>query len=639
MDFKKEVKTVVGHHDVRGINKRFVRADIDTVDTVALRTFVAKAYAVKTDLRTSWTYSAEYTPPVDSHVAFILNMLISWYKAVLWQAGRATGKSRPAENGVCATVVLTRYNYADSHVIVSRLQDEAAKVQVEVDIDEPSFVDPAGDDPVDNFSFNARSPERQEVVLLPSISESAYTWYIKHLVPRRNTTALNFDITVPGVSIANLALRTTSGNDPQYADSSALNWTDAESMWYWLASYVTENRVESHFAMAFELLSALAYRPVADTAEGFLYSTLPTVAHIPQPHYYRARFPGLLEEEPWMVPHDAHDMLLKAGADAHALLAMAGLTNYIAHIGVTATLIEGHLAEPNAKLAAMFAKHAHLHMERPVEHRAGGVFTVIGRETRTHFASGCGVVYPTDQLLSAPRWPFARKTSDDADTYGFDINEAGLSAADRFILPASPALLYGKASEQLTALCHCRPMQVWSLDRGRDTELSVESAYSLANIYRLAGYDTAVSVVQTGDYIKPYSCLSAMSLAFDSFRFNARINTTYMFEGCYPRNPERCLRLPSPEVFFDMGKLNATLTTGHYVMESPDHRGTTITTNYRRARQMKRVEVRIAGGQVLNETIVSKPRPIAHEQQSGFGGEGESNLDAPQETMATAMPE
>jgi len=74
-------------------------------------------------------------------------------------------------------------------------------------------------------------------------------------------------------------------------------------------------------------------------------------------------------------------------------------------------------------------------------------------------------------------------------------------------------------------------------------------------------------------------------------------------------------------------------------MESPEYRGVAITTNYRRARQMKRIEVRIAGGQVLNETIVSKPKPVAHEQQSGFGGDVESNLDAPQETMATALPE
>nr|UVG55947.1 putative capsid protein [Poaceae Liege totivirus 15] len=634
IDTKMEVFKVVGHNDLRGVNKKLIRADMDTVDTIALRSFVSKAYSVKTDLRTGWVYSAEYTPVSDSHVAFIYNMMISWYKAVLWKGAYETGDATRATNLLPATITVRRYNYKDSHVIVSHGEGEDGELDVTFDIGPPSGVDPAGDDMVHAFSFNALSSERMEVVLLPNISKHANTWYIQHLVTRTNTTPFNFDVKVPGVQLQNLSTRTTSGNDALYEGDENIDWTDADSMWYWMCSYVTENRVQSQFAAAFELFSSVAYRPVADSAEGFLYSTVPTQIYIPEPHYYRARFPGLMEDEPWMTPHDAHDMMLRTGADAHALLAMAGVSNYIAHIGAVSVASEGHMVEQNLVLGAQFAIHSNTYMERPTEHRAACIYAVLGREVFTHFTSGMGVIYPTTSYTTIGRYPFARRSSATSDIRGFDLTGSGLAHGGKMPLPASPALLYGKVSDQLTALQHCRPIIKWNFANGVDSILSLEEAFTLANLYRMAGYDSTFSCVQTGATVAPYSSLKAMSLSLSTMSFNPRLNSTYQVVDFKNRNPERLSRLPTPEVFMAMNSLHVTSDTRGYVMEVPGKRGVTIHTNYRRARTMKTIQVRVATGMHVEKVQVTRPAIAAHEPMQGFQHAEVEIHDAPQEITA-----
>lgn len=404
-------------------------------------------------------------------------------------------------------------------------------------------------------------------------------------------------------------------------------------MWYWLCAYVTENRVESQFAAAFELFSSVAYRPVADTAEGFLYSTLKTQIYLPEPHYYRARFPGLLEDEPWMVPHDSHNMMLRTGADAHSLLAMAGVTNYIAHLGAVSVINEGHMVEPDFVLGAQFARHSNTFMERPSEHRAACVYAVLGREVFTHFTSGIGVIYPTVAFTQMDRYPFARRSTPLSDVSGFDFTDAGLSHGGRLALPASPALIYGKVSDQLTALSHCRPMQHWDFKNGVDSILTLEEAFTLANVYRLAGYDPTFTDVQTGRVVAPFSSLRAMSLTLNSMHFNARLNTTYQVLNFRSRNPERLGRLPTPEVFMAMNSLSVSADTRGYVMEVPGARNQVIHTTYRRARELKRIQVRVATGSAVEQVQVTRPSIRAHEPAQGFIADQPEVHDAPQETM------
>lgn len=337
-----------------------------------------------------------------------------------------------------------------------------------------------------------------------------------------------------------------------------------------------------------------------------------------------------------MVPHDSHNIMLRAGADAHALLAMAGVSNYIAHLGAVAVVNEGLMVEPNFVLASQFALHSNTFMERPSEHRAACIYAVLGREVFTHFTSGIGVIYPTVAYAQMARYPFAQPSSLTADISGFDLTAQGLWHGGRLAMPASPALLYGKVSDQLTALAHCRPMQSWSFSNGVDSILSLEEAYTLANVYRLAGYDAEFADVQTGMTVRPFSSLKAMSVSLGSMNFNARLNTTYQVVHFRGRNPERLSRLPTPEVFMAMGGLSVSTDTRGYVMEVPGVRNQTIHTTYRRARELKRIQVRVATGSAIEQVQVTRPAVKAHEPSQGFIADQPEILDAPQETIAPA---
>nr|UYL95652.1 MAG: capsid protein [Tonghua Totiv tick virus 1] len=639
IDFAKVLRVVDGHSDLRGINKRLIKSDMDTIDTAALRSYVSKAYTVKTDLRAGWVYSAEYVPPADSHVTLIYGMLSSWYKALLWTHANANGKATKATSTTPARVTMLRDNYKDSHVTVTRQQDEAAQTTIEIDIGEPNDVDPAGDDFVFAFSFNAMATDRDEVVLLPHLSSKAYTWYIKHVAPKTTTSEFNFDIKLPGIEPHKLSVRTTSGNDPVYAVSEDLDWTDAASMWSWLSAYVVENRVESHFAAAFEIFSSVVYRPIADTAEGFLFSTLDTEIVLPRPRYYRARFPGLLEDDPWMVPAEAHSMLLRVGIEAHAVLGMAGVSNYVAHIGAVATAMEGTLVESDLNLAIARGIHSNPYMDKASEQRAACIYAVLGREVQTALTSGMGVRYPVREYGDMVRYPNARKTAESSDVTGFDINSAGIAPGGQLVLPASPALLYGHCSEQLTALSAFTANLGFSLPNGRDSILQLEEAFKLANVYRAAGYDPEFVDVQTGQLVRPFSSLKALAVQLSSMRYKPEYATTYQVAGFKIRNADRLQRLPTPEVFMDMSTINVTINTGSYNMEEFGRRGVSVVTNYRRAREMKRISVRVSGGVTIGEVKVARPKPLLEQPVEGFQALAAPNLDAPQDTEPSQIPE
>jgi len=639
LDFDKVSRVVDGHSDLRGVNKRLIKSDMDTIDTSALRAYVSKAYTVKTDLRAGWVYSAEYVPPADSHVTFIYNMLCSWYKALLWGQANSNGKAVKGTGAKSSRMTLKRVNYSDSHVRVTKYSGEAQYVDVDIEVSEPSDVDPAGDDFVFAFSFNAMSTDRDEVLLLPHISAKAYTWYIKHVVPKNTESCLNFDVKLPGIEPHKLSVRTTSGNDPIYANSEDMDWTDSSAMWNWLAAYVVENRVESHFSSAFEIFSSVVYRPLADTAEGHLFSNLNTEICVPRPRYYRARFPGLLEDDPWMIPTDAHSMLLRVGVEAHAILAMAGVSNYVAHIGAVATAAEGTLVDSDLKLAVSRGIHSNPYMDKASEQRAACIYAVLGREVQTSLTSGMGVRYPVREFADMMRYPFAVNSEIGSDVSGFDMTTAGLLHHNKLVLPASPALINGHCSDQLTALSPFTANYTMYYPSGRDTILQLEDAHRLANVYRLAGYDPVFSSVQTGREIRPFSSLSAMAVQMSSLDYSPSHATTYQVVGFRVRNPDRLQRLPTPEVFMDMGSITVSNNTGAYNMENYGRRGHSVVTNYRRAREVKRITVKVTGGVTIGEVKVARPKPLLNEQVEGFQAVAAPNLDAPKETEAAQVPE
>jgi len=183
-------------------------------------------------------------------------------------------------------------------------------------------------------------------------------------------------------------------------------------------------------------------------------------------------------------------------------------------------------------------------------------------------------------------------------------------------------------------------MYNFGFGKGRDTALGLEEAFRLANVYRIAGYDPILRDVTSGAEIRPFSSLKAMSLQLASMKYKASYDTQYIVEGFKVRNPDRLQRLPTPEVFMDMGDLSVSISTSGYAMERHDARGLSIVTNYRRARELRRIDVRVSGGVTIGEVRVQRPRmPVSHAPSGGFHGGVGVNLDAPQESAPEQIAE
>jgi hypothetical protein len=332
-------------------------------------------------------------------------------------------------------------------------------------------------------------------------------------------------------------------------------------------------------------------------------------------------------------------MLLRVGVEAHAVLAMAGVSNYVAHIGAVSTAFEGLLVEDDLQLAISRGIHANAYMDKASEQRAACIYAVLGREVQTSLTSGMGVRYPVRQYAEMTRYPHAVKATPEADVTGFDFNDSGLSHGGTLVLPASPALLYGHCSEQLTALTAFTASYSITMPNGRDTIMQLEDAYRLANVYRAAGYDPEFIDVQTGDAVRPFSSLKALAVQLSSLRYKPRFATTYQVSQFKVRNADRLQRLPTPDIFMDLSGMNVSANTGSYCMEEFGRRGVSVMTNYRRAREMKRISVRVSAGVTIGEVKVARPKPLLEQPAEGFQALAAPNLDAPQDTEPSQIPE
>jgi hypothetical protein len=631
LGFDKRSVTTDTHSDISGINKRLVKPESDQIDHEALRALVVKMSGIKADIRTSWIDQVDSVPPVDSHVAFILNMLISWYKALMYRTS-ANEDRREGDANTPPVMVVRQYNYSDSHLTVSKGEGEGEVQDVDISLRPPNDLDPEGDDAPDQFAFTYAAPAKTDVLLLPHISKQAYTFYVTHAGGRNKTSALNFECKLPGVEMSKLAVRnTTPGSSILYAPIEEMDWTDDGSMWYWLCEYVNVNRVENHFAVAFEILGSLCYRPVADTAEGTLYRESDTLVYVPRPSFYRARFPGLLDGEGFSIPHDSRDLVLKASGKAHQQMQLAGVINYVAHIGLVACAAEGLAITDDPKQATGMSASINHWMWKVKESRVGAVSAVLGRDIFTVLPPETGVVYPVMEVLEAARFPFAVRSTDESDVSGFDYIEGAGLKFNNLYFPASPALLYGKCSDQLMWLSTCRPMHEFTFRDGRDTILDLDTAYRLANMYRLSGCDVVLQDVQRGTEVRPFSSLDAIHLAPPSMEFKARLNTTYIFEREEVRNKDRSRVIPGFGVLADSGEAKLFYNTTSYRTEVPGRRGRRITTTYRKERELRRVTVRISQGTAVKAEVVKQRIPVSAEVVQGFHAETTAHPDQPQE--------
>lgn len=317
---------------------------------------------------------------------------------------------------------------------------------------------------------------------------------------------------------------------------------------------------------------------------------------------------------------------------------MAGVSNYVAHIGAAATAAEGILVEDNLHLAVIRGIHSNPYMDKASDQRAACIYAVLGREVQTALTSGMGVRYPVREFANNIRYPHVRKTTPLSDIRGFDINQSGIGNNGKLALPASPALLYGHCSEQLTALTPFTAHYTMNFAGGRDTILQLEDAHRLANVYRMAGYDPVFASVQSGEEIRPFSSLNAMAIQMSSMNYRPTHATTYHVVGFKVRNPDRLQRLPTPDVFMDMGSITISTHTGSYDMETFGRRGESVVTNYRRAREIKRITIKVSGGVTIGEVKVARPKPLLEQPVEGFQAVAAPNLDAPRETETSQVP-
>lgn len=622
----KELVTTTGHSDLRGMNVSYIAGDSGSINIPLLRDAVAKNSAVPSAVRGSWINEVMRVACADSHVTFIYNMLVSWYKAVLYQSStpaHRTGRSQPTGGDIRhATITLRLLNYQDTHVRVTCQADEAAVVGVDVTLAPPSRYDGGV---IDQYHMGVSAQPRSNVIFLPAISDEATGWFISHVEGRDMPSDLNFEFTIPGVDLSDVLVHMSDATAPRGTDPNLFDWTNSDKMWLYISSYVKLNRVESHFAAAYELFGSLAYRPLAESAEGFIYSRHATRVYLPDMKFYRGRYTLLLEGDPWEVPHEALDLVLKVQSEVHSHIAACAFANYVSHIGSAAAAGEGMLVYDDLPNGLDASRFTNIWTTQASAQHSGGLSAVLGRDFPTHFTAQVGVIYPLSEPFKT-RYPHAVPATTGADTTGFDLTGAGLYPR-HFTLPASLAQIYGHASAALTMLTHCQASSS-VVSNTRDKILTYEEALVTAVVWRLAGYNPRFRDVQTGLQVAPYGSLNAMGIVPGSLTFIPKIDTTYGLLPFNARNGSPVI--PQPHSAMDSGGFKVTMRTDAYAMTVPGNRHSLINTNYRRPRELKRVEIRVpAGGNTPDAKTTVPARDNTIKEVQDFHMEQKANPDTP----------
>jgi hypothetical protein len=465
--------------DYSGINNRYVGEDGVFNAGAALSDFAKNGLERRVVKEDTLSILSKHTQ-VDSHEAFIYNMLVTWLKAELYTANKDTGLKLKVANEP----------YTDSHV---RMRAYGTLVEGEVHVD---LGPPVDDDTIEGTSWVMRDKDnywdRPYVLHYNASDPKQETFYLYHVLGRNIVSPLNFEVAIPGLDSDELLLDPVNSDRVNPAVGSEPKWDAPNLIWMWIMDYVTLNRLEQQFASALELLGAVAFQPRWTSMEATWWGKAQIVVTLPEFSPTRARIRTALEGDSYVPSALAHEFMVEEAHAPRNFLMSSAYLNYAMWYGYYTIFYNA--MEDNENWRDVFGSTAQqLHITKSPAARAGLISMITGKEKSTCFSAGCGMFIETQGMA-----PF--KSLPVAECYDGTVGDT--IPLDYLPAPVSGNLILGTCVSQFTTTAHLAGTQY--IPTGM-TSVEYEYATSIANIYRLFGHEVTFRDMSTGEDKTPWA--------------------------------------------------------------------------------------------------------------------------------------
>jgi len=364
---KPEVTFNVGEADFTGLNRKYFD-DTNTYSPLsAINEFTKYVPGVRlTKMEVdAFAKSQVYD---DTQESYLFNMLISWFKAMLYEDTSSTD----------SILKVKQSGYSDSHVL-GAFGGVSGEVTHEIPMGPPVYEMPEVmmiQRGKDNYW------DRPQVLRFDNKSSAQYTFYLIHCFGRDGNSSLNVDVHIPSIDFDQILFEPASGAMRSITNPESLPWTKASTLFGWIKDYVVLNRLEKAFSAAFEMLTAIAYAPAPSYQESLAWNNCVLQLSMSKFSPCRAKIPSNLEGEPMVHDMDAHDFVVSETQSPRKAIFYGALMSYLSFMGLHAVL--SNYADRHSDWSVAYL---HTHDELEVLHdraaRAALASVIIGKEITT----------------------------------------------------------------------------------------------------------------------------------------------------------------------------------------------------------------------------------------------------------------
>jgi hypothetical protein len=480
-NFKPSVRTNHANVNFLGYNKKYI-SDSGTYDFITAVEEFSKTTMGNRMTRAEAVALSATNIYADSHEAFILNMLISWYTAKLYSD--TSGKDR--------ILKLKQSGYRDTHVGIS-IQGQLTENTIEYELGSPNPASLAGS----TWTFrDATNFWSRPYVLRYNCgqAEQAY-FYMAHVVGRSGQSQINADIQIEPANSGELLLDPVGGEHDLSYKEDAIPWDKPGILWLWIIDYVKLNRVEHAFAAAFELLSTLAAQPMPSFQESTMWNNMSIVVTLSKFSPTRARVRSNFEGEPLVADTTPHEFIINDGVHPSNSLFAGSIMNYYFWIGLQATV--DNYARSISKWDEVFLAHDdELAILSGHQAHSAMISIATGKHVPTMMTESAFVSYDMTAMYGKDRIYFTEVTD---DQYPTSIQLEGINPY------VSGSLVIGSVVGTLATTQHLTALQEINVDEYQ--QVLPEDAILLANAYRLFGNDVSLAHSRTREEYATYAAV------------------------------------------------------------------------------------------------------------------------------------
>jgi hypothetical protein len=519
--------------DYSGYNKKYIRDD-GTYDQVpAFEEFARHPFGLKVTKEESFALM-KGTIQSDSHEAYILNMLISWYKAKLY---KDTGSSGGILRLKCS-------GFEDSHVTMPYYGELSTTHEIPMGAPNEEY---EGDITI-NYRSMASYWSQPYVLRYSANSTDQANFYLSHLLGRAGSSALNVDIRIDSIDTSLLQLDPIGGERIGAFDWASVPWTKPETLWGWTVDYVQVNRLEHAFAACLELLGTMAAHPMPSFHESHMWQSMKMEINLARFQPTRARVRSNLEGEYYSRNTLASEFMLHEATHPKMFLMVSAVLNYYMWLGLPALVFNE--SQKYDDWATVFLSSAgNMAILATPEARAAVISMLVGKEV--------GTCSNQSAFMSFNLTPMARCTT----VTGYETVDPlyPKSLPINYVHPyVSGSLVLGTVSSDLDLVANLHATAQFEVEDTRT--LSQLDAWRLATVYRLFGQEVEVREEKHGTSFVPYANSKDLLPPLSSFMDHTNHRERHVIVDCRARMG-RHEYLPSPAILHQFSKWTVTVTT------------------------------------------------------------------------------